>query len=222
MAIRASLLFDLDGTLVDTDSFHFKAYEVLLSDYDKTITLETYKKVIMGAQNDVTMSFLFPELPEGQYASIAERKEDLFRSFVVDLEPIPGLQKVFSWADANDIGVAIVTNAPRANAELLLQGLKIAKTRYPLVIGDELERGKPDPLPYLTGVKHIDGVASRSLAFEDSPSGIRSACAAGIRTIGLRTSLEHDALTRAGATDTISDYNEDKLWATLEQLVREG
>lgn len=219
MSPSPCLLFDLDGTLLDTDALHFKAYEVLLAEYDKTITIDTYKNHIMGAQNDVILSLLLPEVPVSRYPGIAEAKERLFRSYLDILEPIAGLTGVLQWADNHDIAIAIVTNAPRANAELMLRGLGLDKAGYPLIIGDELARGKPDPLPYLTGLEALDGDPRHALAFEDSSSGIKSASSAGLKTIGLQTGLSSAALKAAGAAYTIADYDDPQLWAMLEALV---
>ncbi|KMN84072.1 HAD hydrolase-like protein, partial [Chromobacterium violaceum] len=57
-----SLLFDLDGTLVDTDILHFGAYQTLLADHKRSITMQIYKERIMGAPNDAIMRELFPDL----------------------------------------------------------------------------------------------------------------------------------------------------------------
>jgi beta-phosphoglucomutase len=110
----------------------------------------------------------------------------------------------------------VVTNAPRANAELMLTGLGLA-TRFPvLVIGDELAHGKPHPLPYLTGLERLGAAPERALAFEDSLSGIRAAAAAGIHTFGIRTALSDAALLGAGAAAVIDDFTDAALWALLE------
>ncbi len=87
-----------------------------------------------------------------------------------------------------------------------------------LVIGDELDRGKPDPLPYLTGLSRLGSVRERALAFEDSRSGVQAASAAGIETIGLRTGLDDATLRAAGAAATIADFTD--AWF-LEKLARE-
>jgi beta-phosphoglucomutase-like phosphatase (HAD superfamily) len=86
-----------------------------------------------------------------------------------------------------------------------------------LVIGDELAAGKPDPLPYLTGLQRLGGEAARAVAFEDSLSGIRAASAAGIFTFGMRTALEDDALRGAGASAVIADFSDPALHAHLAE-----
>jgi beta-phosphoglucomutase-like phosphatase (HAD superfamily) len=113
----------------------------------------------------------------------------------------------------------VVTNAPRANAAMMLKGLNLAERFDALVIGDELAHGKPHPLPYLTALEKLGGDATRAIAFEDSLSGIRAASSAGVHTVGLLTSLPEAALRDAGAAAVIADFRDRALWQWLERRV---
>lgn len=114
----------------------------------------------------------------------------------------------------------VPTNAPRASALLLLRGLGWAG-RFPvLVIGEELARGKPDPLPYATALRLLDAEASRAVAFGDSLSGVRAAVAAGVATVGLLTALPEDALRAAGAHLVARDFADPALVALVRALAR--
>jgi phosphoglycolate phosphatase len=104
-----------------------------------------------------------------------------------------------------------VTNAPRPNAEMLLSGLGITDRFRALVIGDELAHGKPHPMPYLEGLRAVSAAAALSVAFEDSRSGVQSASAAGIATIGIRTSLAHADMVAAGAVATAANFDDPDL-----------
>jgi len=214
-----ALLFDLDGTLTDTDHLHFEAYRILLRDFDRAITLDHYKTRIMGQSNDTIMREMFPELSVARHGALADRKEELFRAQLDTLTPTPGAVAVLDWADAHDVPYAVVTNAPRANAEMMLRGLGLDRRIPTVVLGDELERGKPDPLPYRTGLARLGAAPERALAFEDSIPGIRSAKDAGIATYGLRTGHPDAALLSAGAVAAISDFTDAGLWQRLEALL---
>lgn len=84
------------------------------------------------------------------------------------------------------------------------------------MIGGELARGKPDPLPYLTALRLLDASADQALAFEDSLAGVRSAAAAGIHTFGMLSGLEETQLREAGARSIIRDFNDEALWQRLQ------
>jgi HAD superfamily hydrolase (TIGR01509 family) len=219
MSNRTALLFDLDGTLCDTDHLHFEAYRILLQDFERTITLEHYKSRIMGQSNDTIMREMFPDLPVDRHNTLADRKEELFRAQVAALQPTPGVLALLDWADAKNVPYAVVTNAPRANAEMMLKGLGLDRRIPTVVLGDELERGKPDPLPYRTGLAKLGATAERALAFEDSLPGIRSASGAGIATYGMRTGHPDAALLSAGAIAAIDDFTDAGLWQRLEALL---
>jgi beta-phosphoglucomutase len=215
----AALLFDLDGTLCDTDRLHFDAYRTLLAEFGRTITLQHYQTRIMGAPNDTIMAEMFPDLTPDRRLELSARKESLFRGAISELTPTAGLAALLDWAEAGGVAVAVVTNAPRANAEMMLRGLKVDRRIDTLVIGDEVARAKPDPLPYLTALARLNTQAERALAFEDSLPGIRAASGAGVATYGIRSVHADAALLGAGATAVIADFADAALWRRLETLL---
>jgi phosphoglycolate phosphatase len=155
--------------------------------------------------------FLADEPPHRQ-ASIMEEKEAVFRALAAEkIQPLPGLMSLLDLADRANVPMAAITNAPRANAEMMLSGLGIAHRFRALVIGDELAHGKPHPLPYLEGLRATNAAPGASIAFEDSRSGVHSASAAGIPTVGIRTSLGHDDLVAAGAVMTAESFDAREL-----------
>ncbi len=215
--LRDTLLFDLDGTLTDTDALHLKAYQILLAPLGRTVTHDDYKQRIMGAVNEAIMAWLFPGEPVLRHRDLADEKERLFRSLAGEMQPLAGLTELLAWAETHEIKTAVVTNAPRANAEMMLGALGLAN-RFPvLVLGDELARGKPDPLPYLTALDRLGAEAARALAFEDSRSGVAAAHGAGIETIGMLTGLDAATLRASGASATIRDFADPWLLAKLDR-----
>jgi HAD superfamily hydrolase (TIGR01509 family) len=170
-----------------------------------------YRASVMGFAADAVTAALFPEGSAAHRAAMADAKEVAFRSQVGTLMPTAGLPALLEWADALSLPMAVVTNAPRDNALLLLRGLGWAR-RFPvLIIGEELARGKPDPLPYLTAMQQLGVEAAQAMAFEDSLSGVRAAVAAGAETIGLTIALSHDALREAGAAAAVRDFTDPAL-----------
>ncbi len=87
-----------------------------------------------------------------------DAKEAAYRDALGELEPILGALALLDYADRRGLKRAVVTNAPRANAEKVLAALGIGQRLPILVIGGELQRSKPDPLPYLTALERTGAV----------------------------------------------------------------
>jgi len=210
-----ALLFDLDGTMLDTDALHLAAWNTLLAREARTIGMDDYKTHVMGFPNDAIMESLFPGTDQAAHAALCDEKEALFRGLLRELTPTAGLVDLLEWAGQHAVPVAVVTNAPRANAMLMLGGLGLG-ARFPhIVIGEELARGKPDPLPYQTALDLLGVHAGDALAFEDSLAGVRAAAGAGIATYGMLTALPEAILRAAGASAVMRDFNDTGLWAEL-------
>ena len=125
MTSRPGLLFDLDGTLVETDPVHFAAFNDILSRNGRpTIDQHVYDSQIIGFQNADIFARLFPDRTVDEHVRLADEKEALFRSRAGELRPAEGLLDLLDWADGSGIPIAVVTNAPRANAAMMLESDK--------------------------------------------------------------------------------------------------
>jgi HAD superfamily hydrolase (TIGR01509 family) len=207
-----ALLFDIDGTLTDTDALHLEAFNQVLGPYGHVFDHARFTKELQGFSNaSISERFLTSEPPARQAAIMGE-KEQAFRTLVAGrIQPLPGLMALLAQANRANVPMVAITNAPRLNAEMLLSGLGIADRFKFLVIGDELAQGKPHPMPYLEGLRAVGAAAAASLAFEDSRSGVRSASSAGIATVGIRTSLSHADMVAAGAVMTARAFDDPEL-----------
>lgn len=213
----AALLFDIDGTLADTDEFHREAYNEVMKPWGEVFDHERFVREIQGFTNADITARLLPDEPMERRLELSELKEATFRRLVRGhVRPKPGLMALLDRADAAGVPMAAVTNAPRPNAELMLDALGITRRFRRIVIGDELAHGKPHPLPYLEGLMATNSRAEHALAFEDSRSGIRAAVDAGLATIGMAAG-NHSQLIEAGAVAAVDDYNA----ATVAEWLRQ-
>jgi HAD superfamily hydrolase (TIGR01509 family) len=215
-----ALLFDMDGTLTDSDRFHHEAFVEFGKAYGVDIDEPTFLKYVSGQANSQIFKSLFPHVAAEEHPRLADEKEALFRRLIIDrLKPIEGLVDVLSWAVEHKVGLAVVSNAPRPNVSDMLAQLGVAEYFHTIVIGTELERGKPDPLPYLTGLERLGVSADRALAFEDAPPGIRAAHAAKIFTVGLTTTLDEATMKTNGANIAVPNYRAPALWDAIGRII---
>lgn len=214
---RAALLFDLDGTMLHTDPIHFAIYRDLMAARGIAIDQAFYDRHVLGRLNsDVFREFLPDETdPHG----LSDMKEAEFRRRLPrPFPPTPGLVALLNRAQRAGLGLAVVTNANPLNAEAMLAAIGL-RDRFAVVIsGETCARGKPFPDPYLAAMARLGLAPEACIAFEDSPSGIRSAVSAGAFVIGLRSTLDDAGLRAAGARLTLADFTDPALEDALTRL----
>lgn len=212
-----ALLFDLDGTLANTDPIHFSTWQDELKPYGLDIDRDFYDHNFSGRLNAAIVANLLPQLSVVEGEALSDRKEAEFRQRAAgELQPLAGLIDVLQWANSQQLKQAVVTNAPIANAEFMLQVLKLDTHFQTVVIAEQLERGKPDPLPYQVALNRLGVTAQSAVAFEDSPSGICSAVSAGILTVGIASTHAPEELYVVGAHLVVNDFAAPE----LDQLLK--
>ncbi len=218
MTLKA-LLFDLDGTLADTDPVHMAVFVDLLTPHGYKVDETFFRTRISGARNRPLFKDLFPGISDEEADRQGEIKEVMFRERVIGVKPIDGLFDLLDWGKAQGFKIGLVTNAPQENADALVPALGLSG-RFDLIISAKhAPIGKPDPAPYLLALEKLGLEKSEAVVFEDSSTGIRSSAGAGIFTFGLTTSHDADTLKKAGAGAIIADFKDSALWQELNRLI---
>ncbi|XP_072975106.1 haloacid dehalogenase-like hydrolase domain-containing protein Sgpp [Typha angustifolia] len=219
-----AILFDVDGTLCDSDPIHFFAVRELLQKIGFNdgipITEEFSLKNMVGKNIEEIALALFPEWNHEKVMKFFDDKDSLFRRLAPEqLKEINGLSKFCKWIADRGLKRAAVTNSPRPNAELMISCVGLSDFFQEVVIGDECERSKPYPDPYLTALRRLKASPGHTLIFEDTATGIRAGVAAGMPVIGVvGRSSDKKSLIEAGAKFLIEDYEDPKLWIALQEL----
>ena len=210
-----ALLFDLDGTLAETDSLHLPTWVDVLGPYGVEVDEEFYKESISGRSTAEIVHDLLPDLGEQEGRSLGDAKEARFRERASELEPLPGLVDFVERGRERGMRVALVTNAPGENVEAILLALELRDLFDVIVLADEVEAVKPDPAPYEAALRTTGVAAEEALAFEDSVSGISSSVAAGVPTVGITSSQNPERLLDAGAFMTAGDFTDPRVKALI-------
>ena len=211
-----ALLFDLDGTLADTNSVHRLTWVKILKPYGYDVTWDFYRDRISGRLTPEIVADLFPDLSSEEVEEMAEAKEAAFRERARELEPLPGLSEFITKGQKEGMRIVLVTNAPKENVSAILGALGLEDAFEPVILGEELDAGKPDPGPYGAALEALGISREEAVAFEDSPSGIASSVAAGIPTVGIASTHEEEKLEDLGVDLVVHDFTDPKLEVLLE------
>lgn len=208
--VRA-VLFDVDGTLVDTDTVHLAVFRELLGPFGVDVTPQLFRDHVHGRGNSDICRTLLPDMGESEGEALFAHKEELFRSRLQEGEVVSfrGIIALLDLLARRGIRVGAVTNAPRANAELILEQAGL-RERFPvLVIASECAAPKPSPAPYEAGMRALGACPGETIIVEDSPAGVRAAVAANAAAvIGIRSQLDAPSLLALGCTHTVRDFVE--------------
>ena len=212
-----ALLFDLDGTLAETDSLHRPTWVDVLQPYGIEVDEAFYKERISGRSNSKIVQDLLPDLSAEEGRKLADTKETNFRERAHELEPLPGLLDFMQKGRDRGRSLALVTNAPVENVEAILLALELDAFFDEVVLSDEVGPVKPDPAPYKVALDKFGISPEEALAFEDSTSGIASSVAAGIPTVGIASTQRPDTLEEAGAFMVAKDFTDPELRKLLDR-----
>lgn len=186
----AAILFDHDGTLVDTEPVWAAAKVALAAEFGGTWT-EQDTLDCLGLSMQFTLDRLRERgvnLPDEEINSllVAKVHETLAQQPV---EFLPDIERFLSEVREAQIPAAVVTNATTSVARRTANAAP--EGTFSVIIGnDETTHPKPDPQPYLLAAERLGVNPSQCVAIEDSPSGVRSATAAGMRVIVVPGELE--------------------------------
>ncbi|KAM0882825.1 hypothetical protein ACQ4PT_032041 [Festuca glaucescens] len=220
-----ALLFDIDGTMCVSDPFHHRAFSELLQSLNYNggvpITPEFGMKHMAGRSNEQIGRFLFPDWTQAQLDAFFAEKEALFGRYASEgLREVAGLGALCRWARERGLKRAAVTNAPRANAELMIAILGLSEFFQLIVTGEDCGEGrsKPAPDPYLRALALLGASPDRSVVFEDSVIGIQAGVAAGMPVVAIAGESREARVVAAGAALVVRDYLDAKLWAALDGI----
>ncbi|MEV6927998.1 HAD family phosphatase [Dactylosporangium sp. NPDC051485] len=189
------MLFDMDGTLVDSEKVWEVGLNELSAHYDRTLSAQA-RRAMIGTNMSDSMRILHGDLglpltPAAMDESVVwleERVKELLRGGVPWR---PGAKELLAALRAEGVPLALVTATHRHLVDVAL--LTIGAANFDAVVaGDEVDETKPHPMPYLTAARLLGADATRCVAVEDSPNGIRSARAAGCAVLAVPCEIELD------------------------------
>ncbi|MFN3646995.1 MAG: HAD family hydrolase [Gemmobacter sp.] len=216
MAVQA-LIFDVDGTLAETEELHRRAFNEAFAaaglgwnwsrgDYRRLLTTTGGKERIARHVAEIGADPARFDIP-ALHRTKTDRYTALVQAGAIALRP--GIAALIDRAQARGLRLAIATTTSRPNVDALIAatlGQPAARVFEVLACGDDVPRKKPAPDVYLLALERLGLPASAALAFEDSRNGLRAALAAGLRCI-VSPSCYTDGEDFSGAASVVDEFD---------------
>lgn len=182
-----AVLWDLDGTLLDSSALHCRAWQETMAGEGVTFTVQMFWQYF-GQRNDhILRQMLGARLTGREAGRIAGAKEERYRALVRSqgVALMPGAAGWLSSLAAAGWRQALATSAPRLNVDTVLEVLGLPSAFQTIVAAEDVMEGKPDPAVFLLAARRLAVPPARCVVVEDAPAGIEAARRGRLRVIGV-------------------------------------
>jgi beta-phosphoglucomutase len=187
--MEACFLFDLDGTLVQTDEIYMEVWKIILSEYKIEVDMNFFKTFIRGKSDKEFLGYMIPSMSAEELKLVSKRKDKIFSEMIEECsllfdDVIPFMEKI------KNRKIGVVTSSNRDSAQKILEITNLSEYVSFLVASEDCMKHKPDPEPYRMAMNYFGFPPEKSFIFEDTLSGLKSGIATGCENVYIRQSDE--------------------------------
>ena len=205
--MKKGIIFDMDGTIVDSLPYHYKAWKIFFKENKVENFSERLKDYKGGGTLDLLTAVYGDKYSRKELKIMTDDKEIIFREiYKNNVVPIMGFMDMFELIKSKNILVGIASNAIRKNVKMILSELKIYEKFDSIICGDEVKRGKPDPEMFDETIDRFNLKKEECLIFEDSVEGVSAAVNSRVDVVGITSSTSGEILIDKGCITTIDNY----------------
>jgi beta-phosphoglucomutase len=189
------VLWDLDGTLVDSGDFHFQSWQIVMAREGEALSREKFAQSFGQKNDQILRHWLGPDASPQKIKQVGDDKETEYRRLARahGLTPLPGARDWVERLRAAGWRQAIASSAPRKNIDVMLELIELAGDFDAIVSAEDVTLGKPDPQVFLIAAGRLAVSIERAVVVEDAAAGILAARRARMRSIGVSRSGLHGA-----------------------------
>ncbi|MGC4191756.1 MAG: HAD-IA family hydrolase [Thermomicrobiales bacterium] len=215
-----AVIWDLDGTLIDSAEWHWLSWQEILHAEGYPITHEEFLRGFGRRNDEILVEYFGADADPARLADIADRKEARYRAYVEQhgVVVLPGVEDWLGYLGEAGWQMAVATSAPRENVGIILDVSGLALAFDAVVAREDVRAGKPDPEVYLKAASLLEAEPIRSIVVEDALAGVQGAHAAGMAAIGVGP--RHADLGADLSAERLDDLDDDAFdvllarWAT--------
>ena len=186
-----AVLWDLDGTLVDSAEFHWLSWRDTMAAEGITITYQQFLDSFGQKNASILPGWLGAAADDERIRRVGDAKEAEYRRLAVahGLTPLPGAASWVRRLHAQGWQQAIASSAPRENVGVMLHALALDGMFEVIVSAEDVTRGKPDPQVFLAAADRLGMSPARCIVVEDAAVGVEAARAARMKCIGVNRTV---------------------------------
>ena len=222
MTIKA-VLFDVDGTLIDSNDLHAAAWREAFLHFGVDIPLEKVRTQIGKGGDNLIPSLLPPELVEQKQEEIEDYRSEMFkRDYLPRVVPFPCVRELFERITADGKKIVLASSAKGAEIKFHLDVIGAHDLVTETTSADDVEHSKPDPDIFAAALAKVQPAgADEAVVVGDSPFDILAAKKLGLRTVGFRSGGFPDEVLNEAGVDELYDGAADLL-ARYDQSLLAG
>ena len=192
-----AVIFDVDGTLVDSNDAHATAWVHAIAENGRHVEFSRVRPLIGMGGDKLLPSVTGLSIESSEGKSIADRRREIFRrDFLPHLQPTRGAQRLLEWLRDDRKTLVVASSAEEDELQDLLRVAGTAKMFESTASSDDAERSKPDPDIVVAAIKQANCPVADIIMLGDTPYDVEAALRAGIEIIGLRSGGWSDAELR--------------------------
>jgi HAD superfamily hydrolase (TIGR01509 family) len=196
-----AVLFDIDGTLVDSNYLHIDTWDRAFAEVGHPVDIWRIHRAI-GMDSAELLKALLGDDPEGVAERAKQLHSDGYQAAAARLRPFDGAADLIRALSARGVTVVLATSAPEEELEILLSVLGLGKDEVETTSSDDVETAKPEPGIIEAALQKAGVDASRAVMVGDTIWDVIAAKRAGVATIGVRSGgIAEQELTGAGAIE---------------------
>ena len=210
MAQVSALIFDMDGTMIDSMPWHARSWVEFTRRHGVALDLPELMARTTGRTGPECMREVFQrELDDEEAATLIHEKEAIYRElFAPVFAEVGGFKAFAAQARSRGLKLGVGTAGDRHNIAFAFSHLAMTPAPHAVVGGDEGFPGKPEPAIFLEAARRMGVDAAECIVFEDAPFGIEAARRAGMRAVAVCTSHDASQLDGPHVLAQVRDFHE--------------